>query len=186
MSRGPHGAAGRLAPSGTLPQRAAHLHVMPHQLAMRWLELKVPPPIVAIVTAVLMWLVSTLVSPIPVPFGVRASIAVALACGGVATDVVAIVTFRRARTTVNPMKPRTAATLVTSGVFGVTRNPMYLGLLLELVAWAVYLSNWLAALIVPMFVLYMNRFQIAAEERVLESLFGEKYASYKARVGRWL
>lgn len=63
---------------------------------------------------------------------------------------------------------------------------MYLGLVLDLVAWAVYLSNWLAALIVPLFVLYMNRFQIAAEERVLESLFGERYVSYKERVGRWL
>jgi protein-S-isoprenylcysteine O-methyltransferase Ste14 len=153
---------------------------------MRWLELKVPPPIVALVTGVVMWLASSLFAPFPDPFCVRASIAVVLACLGAAIDVVAIVTFRRASTTVHPMKPQRASTLVTSGVFGFSRNPMYLGMVLYLVAWAVYLSNWLAALIVPLFVLYMNRFQIAPEERVLESLFGEKYAAYKETVGRWV
>lgn len=153
---------------------------------MRWLELKVPPPVVVLVAAALMWLASSLVAPLAVPSGVRASIAVVLACLGAAIDVVAIVTFRRASTTVHPMKPQRAATLVTSGVFRISRNPMYLGLVLYLVAWAVYLSNWLAALFVPLFVLYLNRFQIAPEERVLESLFGEKYATYKESVGRWL
>lgn len=160
--------------------------VLPHQLVMRWLELKVPPPVVVLITAVLMWLAASLVSPLPVPFGVRASIAVVLACVGAAIDLVAIVTFRRGRTTVNPMKPRQASALVTSGVFGFSRNPMYLGLVLYLVAWAVYLSNWLSVSIVPLFVLYINRFQILPEERVLESLFGERYARYKERVGRWL
>jgi protein-S-isoprenylcysteine O-methyltransferase Ste14 len=153
---------------------------------MRWLELKVPPPVVVLVAAVLMWLASSLVSPLPVPFGVRAAIAVVLVCAGAAIDVVAIATFRRSRTTVNPLKPRTASILVTHGVFRFSRNPMYLGLVLDLVAWAVYLSNWLAVLVVPLFVLYLNRFQIAPEERVLESMFGERYATYKERVGRWL
>ena len=153
---------------------------------MRWLELKVPPPIVVLTTAFLMWLASSLVSPLSVPFNVRASIAVVLACVGAAIDVLAIVTFRRARTTVNPMKPRAVSTLVTSGVFGFSRNPMYLGLVLYLVAWAVYLSNWLSVWLVPLFVLYIDRFQIAPEERVLESIFGERYATYKATVGKWL
>lgn len=153
---------------------------------MRWLELKVPPPVLVLVMATLMWFASSLVPPAQVPFGVRVSIAVVLVCVGVAIDVAAIVTFRRASTTVNPMKPRTATTLVTSGVFGISRNPMYVGLVLYLLAWAVYLSNWLALVIVPLFVLYINRFQIEPEERTLQSLFGERYATYKGRVRRWL
>ena len=153
---------------------------------MRWLELKVPPPILVLVTAALMWLASSLVSPAQVPLGARVSVAVILACVGMAFDVTAMVTFRRASTTVNPMKPSTASTLVTSGVFGITRNPMYVGLVLYLLAWAVYLSSWLALVIVALFALYMNRFQIEPEERALQSLFGERYATYKEKVRRWL
>jgi len=63
---------------------------------------------------------------------------------------------------------------------------MYVSLLLYLLAWAVYLSNWLALLFVPVFVLYINQFQIKPEERVLSSFFGPEYAAYKRRVRRWL
>lgn len=159
---------------------------MPHQVVMRWLELKVPPPILVLVAAALMWLASSLVSPAQVPLGARVSLAVVLLCVGMAFDVTAMVMFRRASTTVNPMKPNTASTLVTSGVFGISRNPMYVGLVLYLLAWAVYLSSWLALMIVALFVLYMNRFQIDPEERALQSLFGERYAAYKEKVRRWL
>ena len=67
-----------------------------------------------------------------------------------------------------------------------TRNPMYLGFLLVLLGWAIYLSNVLAFLLLPAFILYMNRFQIYPEEKALASLFGEEFASYKSRVRRWL
>jgi protein-S-isoprenylcysteine O-methyltransferase Ste14 len=86
----------------------------------------------------------------------------------------------------NPIKPSAASSLVTGGVFRFTRNPMYLSLLLYLLAWAAYLSNWLALLFVPVFVLYINELQIKPEERALSALFGAEYASYKGRVRRWL
>ena len=86
----------------------------------------------------------------------------------------------------NPTKPGATSSLVTGGVFRLTRNPMYLSLVLYLLAWAVYLSNWLALLLVPLFVLYLDRFQIKPEERALSALFGPEYASYQARVRRWL
>ena len=84
------------------------------------------------------------------------------------------------------MKPQTTSSLVCSGIYRVTRNPMYLGLVFVLVAWAVFLSSaW--ALLGPMaFALYMNRFQIAPEERVLSSMFGASYSDYLSRVRRWL
>lgn len=86
----------------------------------------------------------------------------------------------------NPIKPMATSSLVTSGVFRLTRNPMYLSLLLYLLAWAAYLSNVLALLFAPVFMLYINEFQIKPEERALSSLFGPEYAAYKERVRRWL
>ena len=155
-------------------------------VAMSSLELKVPPPAVALLLGFVMWLASSLVAPVEVSFGPRVGVAIVLACVGLAVGLAGIVSFRRAKTTINPTKPMATSSLVTSGAFRFTRNPMYLSLLLYLLAWAVYLSNWLALLFVPVFVLYINRFQIRPEERALSSLFGQEYAAYKERVRRWL
>jgi protein-S-isoprenylcysteine O-methyltransferase Ste14 len=78
------------------------------------------------------------------------------------------------------------SSLVTGGVFRVTRNPMYLSLLLYLLAWCVYLSSWPAFVFLPLFVLYITQFQIKPEERTLSTLFGAQYSSYMERVRRWL
>ena len=153
---------------------------------MSWLELKVPPPAVALLLGFVMWLASSLVAPVEVSFGPRVGVAVVLACVGLAVGLAGIVSFRRAKTTINPTKPMATSSLVTSGAVRFTLNPMYLSLLLYLLAWAVYLSNVLALVFVPVFVLYINRFQIRPEERALSSLFGQEYAAYKERVRRWL
>ena len=86
----------------------------------------------------------------------------------------------------NPMKPDPTSSLVVSGIYRYTRNPMYLGFLLILLAWAVALSNALALVSLLAFVLYMNRFQIVPEERMLASRFAQDYAEYRARVRRWI
>jgi protein-S-isoprenylcysteine O-methyltransferase Ste14 len=133
-----------------------------------------------------MWFASALVAPVVVPFGVRVGAALALVVIGLSISISGMVSFRRAKTTINPSKPSAASSLVTSGVYRYTRNPMYLGLSITLMAWGVFLSNALALLAVPLFVLYINRLQIIPEERVLSSLFGAKYAAYKEKVRRWL
>jgi protein-S-isoprenylcysteine O-methyltransferase Ste14 len=133
-----------------------------------------------------MWLASSLGRPVVVPFGVRVGVALALGVIGQSISISGIVSFRRAKTTINPHKPSAASSLVTSGVYRYTRNPMYLGLSVTLTGWAVFLSNPLALLAVPLFVLYINRFQINPEERVLSLLFGAEYAAYKEKVRRWL
>jgi protein-S-isoprenylcysteine O-methyltransferase Ste14 len=150
------------------------------------LELKVPPPLVALVFGVVMWLASRWVAPVDVPFWLRVGAAVVVACTGAAFGMSAMVAFARAKTTMNPFKPGEASMLVTRGVFRLTRNPMYLSLLLYLLAWALVLASWVALLFLPLFVLSIHRFQIAPEERVLASLFGPAYADYKASVRRWL
>ncbi len=94
--------------------------------------------------------------------------------------------FRMVRTTVNPTKPDATSSLVVSGVYRLSRNPMYVGALLVLVGWAVFLSHPLPVLFLPTFVIYMNRFQIAPEERALSGKFGAEYERYKQSVRRWL
>ena len=103
----------------------------------------------------------------------------------VAFAIAGVIAFRRSRTTVNPLHPEQATALVTRGVYRLSRNPMYAGMLLLLLAWATRLSNT-AALAGPLlFALYITRFQIIPEERALTALFGEKYAAYRAKVRRW-
>ena len=153
---------------------------------MRALEHRIPPPAVAALIAAAMWGVSALQPSLPLTPTVRQFAALALAVTGAGFDLLGVVAFVRAKTTVNPLRPTKASALVTGGVYRVTRNPMYVGLALVLLAWAVYLSSLWPFLGPALFVLYMNRFQIAPEERVLESLFGDEYARYAARVRRWL
>lgn len=152
----------------------------------RWLELRIPPPIVALLVGVLMWLVPPLVAPMEVPPAARVGIAVAVASVGLGLGLSGMAAFRRAKTTMNPTRPSATSALVTGGAFRFTRNPMYLSLVLYLLAWGVYLSNWLALLFLPVFALYITQFQIRPEERVLFSLFGQEYAAYRERVRRWL
>lgn len=158
----------------------------PAIMTIQSLELKIPPPVVALLAALGMWSVSRYTPTGEVQDFVRHALAIALAAIGAAFDVAGLVAFRRARTTVNPMKPRSASALVDSGVYRVTRNPMYVGLVCFLCAWAAYLwSPW--ALLGPVaFIAYIGRFQIAPEERALSALFGAEYSAYMASVRRWL
>lgn len=153
---------------------------------MRFLELRIPPPIVALTIAGGMWLVARSAPALQLPHVVRLVTAVALALLGAAVALAGVLSFRRARTTVNPLKPETSAALVTGGVYAFTRNPMYLGMLLALVGWAAYLSSVWSLLGPALFALYIARFQIVPEERVLDRLFGASFAEYRRRVRRWL
>src|SRR4029077_3871753 len=128
---------------------------------MRVLELKVPPPAFVFVVAVLMWLGSPVGPSFAFRFPPRNPFASSLAAVGLVTGISGVVTFWKAQTTVNPMKPDSTSSLVMGGVYTVSRNPMYLGGLLILTGWAVFLSNALAFLFLPAYILYINRFQIA-------------------------
>ena len=153
---------------------------------MRVLELKVPPLAVGALLAALMWLVSRLVPGFHFVLPGREFLALTLATSGAMIIVLGVACFRRAKTTINPMKPELSSSLVISGIYKLTRNPMYLGFLLVLVGWAVFLSNALAFVFVAAFIFYMNRFQIEPEEKALAGKFGQEFLDYKSRVRRWL
>lgn len=153
---------------------------------MNALELKIPPPLVAFVLACAMWGLSWVTPLLEISGLARLAAAVTIAVLGAGFDLTAVILFFRRRTTVNPMKPANTSTLVVSGIYTVTRNPMYVGLVLFLCAWAVYLAcAW--ALAGPVaFVLYINRFQIQPEEHMLLKKYGSKYKAYTSKVRRWL
>ena len=153
---------------------------------MKSLEAKIPPPAVAAAIALAMWGISLLLPRLQISGALRLGATAAIALAGIGFSAAGVLEFRRARTTLNPTKPEEASSLVSSGVFRITRNPMYVGLLCVLVAWAVFLASVWALLGPVVFVLYIGRFQIAPEERVLAKLFGGEYTDYQARVRRRL
>ena len=153
---------------------------------MKSLEATIPPPALAAAIAGAMWATSRLAPLIQIPGALRLGTAAAVLLVGIGFSVGGVLAFRRARTTLNPTKPEQASSLVRSGVYRVTRNPMYVGLLCVLVAWAVFLSSAWALLGPLIFVLYIGRFQIAPEERALAKLFGSEFAEYQVKVRRWL
>jgi protein-S-isoprenylcysteine O-methyltransferase Ste14 len=151
---------------------------------MHRLDLNIPPLAVGAIIALGMWLAFYTLPEFAYP-PLRI---VAMGMGIVGAGIIglAMLSFWSAHTTPNPMKPSSASYLVTSGIYRFTRNPMYLGLLLLLAGWALYLANILALLFLPAFILYMNRFQIKPEERALTNRFGRKYLEYASRVNRWI
>ena len=153
---------------------------------MHSLELKVPPPAVAALLAVAMWFASRFGLSLELPLLTRSITFAVVALAGGAAGLAGNLAFRRARTTPNPFKPQDATSLVTTGIYRVTRNPMYLGLLLVLLGWAAFLCSALALLGPVVFVAYITRFQILPEERVLLTKFGAAYAEYLTRARRWL
>lgn len=153
---------------------------------MRVLELKIPPGVVALIVGAAMGGAARLRPALGMRLPGLIWVAAALAVAGVGVIALAIIEFRRAKTTFNPMRPEGSAALVTSGVYRWTRNPMYVGALLLLSAWALVLGNSLALLGLPVFFVYITRYQIIPEERVLAARFGADYIAYLSRVRRWL
>ena len=153
---------------------------------MTTLELKIPPPAVALVIALFMWLTAFLFGAIPIALEHRLIAALALLVIGQSISIAGMLAFRRAKTTLNPFKPGASSALVTVGIYRFTRNPMYLGLLLSLLGWIAFLASPPALVFLILYVVYINRFQIDPEERVLTSLFGADYSAYKTRVRRWV
>ncbi len=149
-------------------------------------ESRVPPPLVALGTAIVMWLAF---KDAPAPEALAPFRAFALTAAMQLSAVVviaALASFWRVRTSINPLKPERASHLVTTGIYRFTRNPMYLSLLLLLISYTIRLGSLPAVLGPIAFAVYVTRFHIAPEERALEAKFGAEFLEYKRRVRRWL
>jgi len=154
--------------------------------AMHSLELKIPPVVLTALFAFLMWALSniSLATTFSMP---GKNWLVALFCLlGAIIAILGVLAFRQAQTTVDPRFPDKTTSMVKSGIYQLSRNPMYLGILFLLTGWAIYLSNGLAFLPLLIFILYMHRFQSDPEERAMQKKFGDEYISYTAEVRRWI
>jgi protein-S-isoprenylcysteine O-methyltransferase Ste14 len=94
--------------------------------------------------------------------------------------------FRKAKTTIDPTKPKKTSYLVSGGIYRITRNPMYLGMQLIIIAAIFKFGNLYSFISLPAFIFYITQFQIKPEERIIERIFGEEYILYKKKVRRWL
>ncbi len=168
------------------PKRALISNVRPLGNYMNTLELKIPPIAVVFLAGAAMWLVSAVAPSFTLQFPYNEAIALVLAVAGVFVAVWGVVSFRRAGTTVNPTKPQATSSLVCTGIYRFSRNPMYLGFLLVLHGLAAFLANTLAVVLIPIFIVFMNRFQIKPEEKALSAMFGAEFTAYRQRVRRWL
>lgn len=149
-------------------------------------SIKIPPLAQLVIAMGLMWLIENALLPGSYMGGWQTPGAMLFTAVGIGFVLAGGVTFHQAKTTVNPLSPENATTLVTGGVYTISRNPMYLGCLLTLIGWGTYLGSLLAFSVVPLFLFTITRFQILAEERALEARFGDAYREYKQRVRRWI
>ena len=147
----------------------------------------IPPLALVGLLAVLMWLAERTVPQAGMLLAWRGLACAATGVAGLVLCALGVLPFRRAGTTVDPTRPERASALVTTGIYSVTRNPMYLGMLLVIIAWGLYLANAVGLILAPLaFVLYLDRVQIPREERALATAFGSDYTGYASRVRRWL
>lgn len=147
--------------------------------------MKIPPVVLVLVCVSFIGILANTVSLSLFSTEIRLLTSALLTFVAAAVCVAGVVQFKLHQTTVNPMNPESASSLVQSGIYKFTRNPMYLGFAIFLFACAWYVSSIGGFLVVPLFVFYMNVFQIKPEERALGKLFGEEYSDYKNRVRRW-
>jgi len=150
------------------------------------MTLKIPPIVQVLITAT--WMIAARqffpVAKITFPF--RKGLSFIFFLSGLAISLNGVSTFRRTKTTTNPLHPEKSSALVTSGIYTLTRNPMYVGMAFILTSLAIYVENLLAFLAIPMFIGYLTQFQIIPEEKILHQLFGTDYQNYCLRVRRWL
>ena len=153
---------------------------------MNALALKVPPVAQVIITAAAMYGTAKIMPSLQFSLSGSTVLAVGLGVIGMSLGVMGVTQFRKAQTTPNPQALEKVSSLVTSGIYRYSRNPMYLGLVLILLGWAFYLSHFLAFVLLPVFIFYMTRFQIQPEEQMMARKFGKTYQAYLNKVRRWV
>ena len=150
------------------------------------MKLKTPPAVQLFISALLMWIISIYADNFRFIFKFNNELALFCLIIGGTIIVFGIVAFRKAETTVTPLHPDKASSLVTRGIYQYTRNPMYFGLLLILFSIGFYLQNLASMFVLPIYVWFLSKYQIIPEEEALNKLFGQDYINYQDRVRRWI
>jgi len=150
------------------------------------LKNKIPPPVIALTFGLLIWAMNLFVPIYIIPLGNVVYVGYVLILFGLSLDIFSFINFVKNKTTVNPIKPQNASTLVITGFYRFSRNPMYLGMFNILLGVTLLLGDISGLLMLPLLIYTMNTLQIIPEEKVLEGIFGKDYLDYKANVRRWI
>ena len=148
------------------------------------MKTKIPPPILALLMIGLVYLSSLLIGS--VSFDYQASLSVLLVIVGLSCALPSFRLFARTKTTISPFTPSETSVLLTEGMYRYSRNPMYLGLLLLIIAATIWFGTWFGIIISLFFIVLLNILQILPEEEALLQIFGEEYLEYKKKVRRWI
>ena len=150
------------------------------------MKLKIPPALQVAIFAILMWIIKKLTLTTHFEFEQQRTVSWIIFAIGILIEIIAIYAFRKARTTADPLNPAKASKLVIVSIYKISRNPMYLGMLFILLAFAIRLGNLFTFPVLILYVWYITTFQIKPEEKVLSKLFGPAYSTYCTKVRRWI
>lgn len=150
------------------------------------MKLIIPPPIYGLTFFAGMWWLNILLPQFSFSFIGQKALIIAAVIIGLTIDVIAIISFIKSKTTINPRSPQNTNQLVTTGLYRYSRNPMYLGLFFLLLGAVLWLGNPVNIFLLLLFLLVITLFQIKPEEKILREKFGREYQHYCEQVRRWL
>ncbi|WP_289036531.1 isoprenylcysteine carboxylmethyltransferase family protein [uncultured Roseibium sp.] len=153
---------------------------------MNWLKTRIPPPVWLLASGFLIWLVARQFPGRTLHFEGQMLLSVLLGAVGIAVELTSVGVFLKRKTTVNPLSPNKAKVFVNQGLYRYSRNPMYLGMSLLLLAWIIFLGAFLGLIFLAGFMFVLTELQIKPEEKALEAKFGEAYRTYRKKVRRWI
>ena len=149
----------------------------------KYLNTKIPPPLVTVMCIGIIYLFESKIEYSNYDLKVVGIIFLIL---GLIIILSAVLKFIKAKTTVDPSRPYKTSNLVKSGIYNITRNPMYLGMLFLIMSYSMYNNNIVGCIVIPIFIFYINKFQIEPEEIEMRRKFGESFENYCKKVNRWL
>tara|TARA_B100000941_G_scaffold214334_1_gene157584 strand:- start:1462 stop:1917 length:456 start_codon:yes stop_codon:yes gene_type:complete len=149
----------------------------------KYLNTKIPPPLVTMLCIGIIYLFEI---QIEYSHPNLKTVGIIFLILGLIIIFLAVLKFIKTKTTVDPTRPHKTSNLVITGIYKITRNPMYLGMLFLIIAYAIYNNNIIGCIIIPVFIFYINKFQIEPEEIEMRKKFGESFENYCKKVNRWL
>ena len=148
------------------------------------METKIPPPIVTLIFGLSIYFSRGVFQAVEIQHSFY--IGILLLLGGVTILISAVRSFKKDKTTINPLSPEQATKLVTDGIFKYSRNPMYLGMVFILSSMAVLFNLIGGIILIALFCFYITKFQIIPEERAMSNLFSQDFNKYKQATRRWI
>ena len=154
---------------------------------IKYLELNVPPIVIVFLSAAMMYsLAATFRHEDVLIMPLRIGLSLSAAVIAITILILAVSAFHKHRTTVNPLDPEKATSIVRSGIYSYSRNPMYLAMFIALLAWGLLLGQVSTSIGLAVYVFAITRLQILPEEKILTRKFGGNYVRYVESTGRFL